>query len=51
MNITATIGVDWLKKIAIQRFCGLALRIEARGVDPVLKVGGRGINLYIHTCI
>ena len=23
---------------------------ETRGVDPVLKVGGRGTNLYIH-CI
>ena len=22
-----------------------------RGVDPVLKVGGRGTNLYIHICM
>ena len=23
----------------------------SRGVDPVLKVGGQGTNLYIHICI
>ena len=28
-----------------------ALSSYSRGVDPVLKVGGRGTNLYIHICM
>ena len=27
------------------------LRLRRRDVDPVLKVVGRGTNLYIHICI
>ena len=29
----------------------LILHSDVRGVDPVLKVGGRGTNLYIHNYI
>ena len=25
--------------------------VVVRGVDPVLKVGGRGTNLYTHICM